>query len=437
MPKLLNNDSTASFKPLKLVKHVAIAHSGIYTYGKRELFTLGLDSEVIPEEFKDLEHFNVYRPAVLFAGTADLFTNLPVTVEHPDCMVDEYNCRDLMKGFTGNDSEVIMEDGEAYVHSTVTLIDKDALEYYENNHREVSPGYISHCIWESGEHNGVPYQIKMVGIDDVNHLALTVRGRGGKTACVRDSARTLNILEWAKLTMDSENIRDMISKVATDSSFIAPIIKSIEDIPDTNSKALFTACLDDMNNASTMEPTVIEKAVDKLLQIYDNLISENCSTYNIGGNMPTDETKPTEDYAAGATGLAGTGTQTPEEKAAEAAEKPVEVKDETTDTPTADKPAETPVEGKSEEPSGERKEEHMSKEETLFAEILSELKAIRTALADKGVSDACSDKPTEDKSEDGDKPTEDSKVTTDSALVEDSDTNTGISVEDFMADMRR
>lgn len=148
--------------------------------------------------------------------------------------------------------------------------------------------------------------------------------------------------------------------------------------------------------------------------------------------MPTEETKPTEDYAPGATGLAGTGTQSPEEKAAGAVDKPTDLKDNAAE----DKSTEATTEDKSDTPSDKRKEEHMSKEETIFTEILSELRAIRTALADKGVSDACTDKPTEDKSEEGDKPTEDTKVTTDSALVEDS-TDSGMSVEDFMADMRR
>lgn len=430
MPKI-NKDSLLDYKPLKLVKHVAIAHSGIYTYGRKELGTLGLDDSSIPEEYKDLDMFNVYRPAILFAGTADLFTNLPLTVEHPDYLVDQNNCRDLMKGFTGNDAEVIMEDGEAYVHSTVTLIDKDAIDYYEQNHREVSPGYISHCIWESGEHRGVPYQIKMVGIDDVNHLALTVCGRGGKTACVRDSTRTIDILKWAKLTMDSENIRELISKVAEDSSFIAPIIKSIEDIPDTNSKALFTACLDDMKNASTMEPAVIEKAVAKLLQIYDSLISESCSTYNIGGNMDPKDEKPTEDYAPGATGLAGTGTQTPEEKAADKSEKLADeanVKDEK----PAEEPAKDEVPAKDKKPAEERKEEHMGKEETLFAEILTELKAIHTLLDSGKTVDACTDKPAKDSADE-----QKEKVTTDSAIVTDSSVDKGESIEDFMLEMRR
>lgn len=434
MPRL-NKDTFMNCRPLKLVKHVAIAHSGIYPYRKSELCTLGLDNDAIPEEYKDLDMFNVYRPAVLFVGTSDLFANLPLTVEHPDYLVDQNNCRDLMKGFTGNDVEVIMEDGEAYVHSTVTLIDKDAIEYYENNHREVSPGYISHCVWESGEHNGVPYQIKMVSIDDVNHLALTVAGRGGKTACVRDSASNISLLTWAKLTMDSENVKDMLSKVASDRSFIAPIIKSIEDIPETNSKALFTACLDDMQNVENMAPAVIEKAIDKLIQLYDEMVSESCSVYNnIGGNMPTPEENPTTDYAPGATGLAGTGTQTPEEKAAEKQEKPAEAAAPAKDEQPAEKPEPAKDEQPAEtsEPSGERKEEHMSKEEELFGAILSELKSIKEALVSKSAADACTtdSKPAEEK------PAEEKTVTTDSAVVDDS-ASTGTSIEDFMADLRR
>lgn len=417
MLKLITEDSKRAYKPLKLVKHVAIAHSGIYTYSKKELNTLNLNDSTIPEKYKDLDRFNVYRPVSLFVGTADLFTNLPVTVEHPDTLVDEYNCRDLMKGFTGNDSEIIMEDGEAYVHSTLTLIDKDAIAYYEDNHREVSPGYISSCIWEDGEHNGVPYQIKMVSIEDVNHLALTVSGRGGKTACVRDSKDCrMNFLAWTKLTMDSEDIREKISKVAEDSSFIAPIIQSMSDIPDVNSKELFMACLDDMKNASTMSPTVIKAAVDKLLQIYDKLIDECGSEYNIGGTMPTENTedKPTTDYAPGATGAAGTGTQQPAEQPKpeeKPAEKPAELKDE--------KPAEKPSETKDEEPS--------AKTADVMAEVLAELKAIHAALDSKPAAGAC---------DSAEKPAEKPAATKDSAVVEDT-TSHGISIEDFMADMRR
>lgn len=415
MSRLITEDSKAAYKPLKLVKHVAIAHSGIYTYARKELGTLGLDDSTVPEKYKDLDKFNVYRPVSLFVGTADLFTNLPVTVEHPDTLVDEYNCRDLMKGFTGNDSEIIMEDGEAYVHSTLTLIDKDAIAYYEDNHREVSPGYISRCIWEDGEHNGVPYQIKMVSIEDVNHLALTVCGRGGKTACVRDSKDCrVGFLAWTKLTMDSKDIREKISKVAEDSSFIAPIIQSMSDIPDVNSKELFIACLDDMKNASTMSPTVIKAAVDKLLQIYDKLIDECGSEYNIGGTMATENTKDeqTTDYAPGATGAAGTGTQQsveqpkPEEKPAD---KPAELEDE--------KPAKP--ETKDEEP--------FAKVASVMAEVLSELKAIHAALDSKPATAAC----------DGPEKTEEKpEATKDSAVVEDT-TDHGISIEDFMADMRR
>ncbi len=427
MSQLITEDSKAAYKPLKLVKHVAIAHSGIYTYSKKELGTLNLDDSTVPEKYKDFDKFNVYRPVSLFVGTADLFTNLPVTVEHPDTLVDEYNCRDLMKGFTGNDSEIIMEDGEAYVHSTLTLIDKDAIAYYEDNHREVSPGYISRCIWEEGEHNGVPYQIKMVSIEDVNHLALTVCGRGGKTACVRDSKDCrMGLLAWTKLTMDSKDIREKISKVAEDSSFIAPIIQSMSDIPDVNSKELFMACLDDMKNASTMEPTVIKAAIDKLLQIYDKLIDECGSEYNIGGTMATENTeeKQTVDYAPGATGTAGTGTQQPAEQSKpeeKPAEKPAEIKDE--------KPAEKPAELKDEKPAETetKDEEPFAKVASVLSEVLSELKAIHTALGSKPATDAC-DSP--------EKTVEKPEATKDSAVVEDT-TDHGVSIEDFMADMRR
>ena len=106
--KQMTNDSPLA---LKLVKEVAIAHSGIYTYHRSELSSLGINE--IPEEYNGVEWFNVYRPAILMQGAVDLFTNLPVTVEHPDVPVSPENSKDLMKGFTGNEAYVIMEDNAA------------------------------------------------------------------------------------------------------------------------------------------------------------------------------------------------------------------------------------------------------------------------------------------------------------------------------------
>lgn len=126
------------------------------------------------------------------------------------------------------------------------------------------------------------------------------------------------------------------------------------------------------------------------------------------------EDKPTTDYAPGATGAAGTGTQQSAEQP-KSEEKPAELKDE--------QPAEKPAsaETKDEEPS--------AKTADVMAEILAELKAIHVALDNRPASCDSAEKPEE-------KPAEKPAATKDSAVVEDT-TDHGISIEDFMADMRR
>ena len=132
--------------------------------------------------------------------------------------------------------------------------------------------------------------------------------------------------------------------------------------------------------------------------------------------------KPTEDFAPGATGVAGTGTQADENKSPTPEEKASEQKDS-----AVEKPAEKSATDNS---SGEA--EHWAKEEKFFAELLTEIKAVRSLLENKNTSDTCA---AEKSAEDSEKP-EDKKVTTDSALVNDSSSN-GMSIEDFMSEMRR
>lgn len=301
----------------KIVKDVAIAHSGIYKYAREELPTIGLSLDSIPSKYSDKLFFNVYRPALLMEGAADLFTRLPVTVEHPDKLVDAENFGILAKGFTGDSVKVIMEDNEAYIHSTLTLIGQEAIDYYTHDCKEVSPGYVSDSVWEDGVHDGDEYQIKMVSIKGVNHLAMTVAGRGGALACVRDS----------------KAVREMISEVKDHKAFIPEIITSIEDIPMTSDKQLLISCLNDMKDSDTMDSAIVDKAMEKIVTLYDNIVKSNTGGNNMDATKTSDP-KATTDYAAGSVGIAGTGTQ---------------------GTPAVQKTAEKTAEGatKDEEPDGD------------------------------------------------------------------------------------
>ena len=437
--KQMTNDSPLA---LKLVKEVAIAHSGIYTYHRSELSSLGINE--IPEEYNGVEWFNVYRPAILMQGAVDLFTNLPVTVEHPDVPVSPENSKDLMKGFTGNEAYVIMEDNEAYIHSVITLIDEEAIRYYNSDYREVSPGYVSENVWESGNHNGIDYQIKMINIMDVNHLALTVKGRGGPMACVRDS-----IITWAKLTKDGATIREQIKNVAKDRSFIRPIITSLADLPFTGDVQLLKTCLEDLETDKNISSEIVDTAVTKMLQVYDKIISDNCDRLNnIGGSMED----TTEDYQPGTVGISGAGSQEPTKSVAEKVEEELEkdtaatTTEETKSTEDADESKDKPEETGAEDSDTSKDDgvkdackdaeptEDSLTVDTVLKAVLDSNKAVLDAVTK--LTEALTPKQvTADSAADA--TPQEPTVTMDAALVTDSDTNNNSSaIDDFMQMMR-
>ena len=194
--------------PSKVHKRVAIATSGIYQYHRNELPNLGLDT--VPDEHKSRNIFNVYRPPQVLKDAVGLFVRLPVTREHPDEFVTPENARDRSVdwiGWTGDSSDVsfLEEKNKFTINSTINLLDKEGIRAYDSGIREVSPGYAADFKWESGvDDSGTNYQIKMVRINEVNHLALVNQGRGGKDASILDhkGVKDMNEKNLLKQFMD-------------------------------------------------------------------------------------------------------------------------------------------------------------------------------------------------------------------------------------------
>lgn len=346
--------------PKRLHKRVAIAHSGVYTYLKDELPTLGLSLDSIPEMFRNETHFNVYRPAAVMAKAAPLFARQPVVVEHPDRLVSPENAQDLTSGFTGDSVRVSYRNGEAYLDSTLTLIAEDAIRYYEEGYKEVSPGYFTDCRWVSDTMNykGMPVHILVTNISEVNHLALTVAGRGGPTACVldskgegmfltdlfkaakhlftRDSVETAQTLltQLCQEGITAEKVGELIDKVMT---FTTVFLASDE-------KTELLRYLEDLRFAADLNKEEVKSAVNTVLSLYTKLDAAAKAevTNKKEMNMPTDvepvaapavdaapvaepakdaapiaepakdvapAAEPTTDYSPGATGIAGPGAQ--------------------------------------------------------------------------------------------------------------------------------
>ena len=177
-------DSGAS--PFITQKDVILCRSGIQLYHKSEVASFITEDNKPPVE---KEWYKEYRPANVIVKAKDLFKSLPVTQEHPDVWVDSKNFKELAGGTLDKEIEVVALEGEAEgeigLKSNITFYTDELYNYYLNN-KEVSVGYTckKHFVDNPDE---VGYDIELDEITEVNHLAITKRGRGGSEVAVIDS----------------------------------------------------------------------------------------------------------------------------------------------------------------------------------------------------------------------------------------------------------
>jgi len=179
-----NKDSRAS--PFITQKDVILCRSGIQLYHKSEVASFITEDNKPPVE---KEWYREYRPANVIVKAKDLFKSLPVTQEHPDVWVDSKNFKELAGGTLDKEIDVVALEGEAEgeigLKSNITFYTDELYNYYLNN-KEVSVGYTckKHFVDNPDE---VGYDIILDEITEVNHLAITKRGRGGSEVAVIDS----------------------------------------------------------------------------------------------------------------------------------------------------------------------------------------------------------------------------------------------------------
>ena len=176
-----NKDSGAS--PFITQKDVILCRSGIQLYHKSEVASFITEDNKPPVE---KEWYKEYRPANVIVKAKDLFKSLPVTKEHPDVWVDSTNFNELAGGTLDKEIDVVALEGEAEgeigLKSNITFYTDELYNYYLNN-KEVSVGYTckKHFVDNPEE---VGYDIILDEITEVNHLAITKRGRGGSEVAV-------------------------------------------------------------------------------------------------------------------------------------------------------------------------------------------------------------------------------------------------------------
>jgi hypothetical protein len=183
--------------PTKLVKHAVILKSGIYKYGRAEL-PVSLGS--VPDKHKDRLIFSVYRPpeAVKDAYDKKIFTRMPLTVGHPGEDITPENFKDHAVGLSGDTTVYDFKDGVATLATSLTIIDKEGIQSYNDGIREVSPGYDGISIWQDGvTPEGEPYQILLKEFVNPNHLAIVEMARGGKKIRILDGGDKLEKLRMS------------------------------------------------------------------------------------------------------------------------------------------------------------------------------------------------------------------------------------------------
>lgn len=180
------------------IKNVPIARVGVFPY-RRADGSYNMEAK-LPDE-------------LLNPLTVDSANNKPITDEHPGESVNLDNTKKYLKGFTASNAHV--EDGKIKVD--VTLSDPQLIKEVEDGKEELSIGFNTETVPETGEFRGTKYDSVQKNIR-INHLAVVNRGRAGhEVRLTGDSAEQVmdklddlskqeNTMEYTTVRLDGKDI---------------------------------------------------------------------------------------------------------------------------------------------------------------------------------------------------------------------------------------
>lgn len=280
----------------RIVKNMRIAGSGIYTYGRWELPSLGIALDSIPEAYADKYVFNVFRPPEVLKSKADMFARQPITIGHPDEYVTTRNAQKYQHGLTGDTvvAELDPTDEELYLYTSGTITTDQGLAAYDEM-GELSCGYDPVIKWQSGKHKGTDYQLVMTDLNDGNHVAIVPSARGGEKCTFMDSSSlfieaakrlpsklnggNMAWLDGLKTKLgfpagDSVDKAKLLIATLADGADPAVTIKAVEgmitSLPACDGKTKLLSHLTELSNAKGIDKAVMTEAVS----IVNGLIDE-------------------------------------------------------------------------------------------------------------------------------------------------------------------
>lgn len=174
-----------------LTVKVPITRPGVFPY-QRQDGTVQMEAKLPDEIFSD----RTIRSA----------RSKPVTDDHPNEQVTIDNYHTYAKGMSHTDAHV--EDLKLCVSLTIT--DKDLIQKVYDGKREISIGFMSDVVAESGTYNGQQYEFVQRNLE-INHIAIVDQGRAGPEVAIRSDSDAWQIDEteggnrnMAKYVIDSK-----------------------------------------------------------------------------------------------------------------------------------------------------------------------------------------------------------------------------------------
>lgn len=157
---------------------VPITRPGVFPY-QRQDGTVQMEAKLPDEIFSDRTIYSA--------------RSKPVTDEHPNEPVTIDNYQTYAKGMSHTDARV--EDLKLYVSLTIT--DKDLIQKVYDGKREISIGFLSDVVAESGTYNGQQYEYVQRNIE-INHIAIVDQGRAGPEVAIRSDSDAWQIEDNSK-----------------------------------------------------------------------------------------------------------------------------------------------------------------------------------------------------------------------------------------------
>jgi hypothetical protein len=178
-------------QPYIEVKKARIARSGVQVYTANEIAIRGIKPKTAKDAYAE------YRPSEILVKNLDKYNYVPLVSEpvtfHTTEDVTPKNWKDYTIGFVGGRAALeYCEDGNVYITNDVIFYDEDAYSAYKNGRRELSAGYDVASVAVDNP-DAVGYDLRVVDIPFVNHVALCDRARAGHNARILDSSGFINM----------------------------------------------------------------------------------------------------------------------------------------------------------------------------------------------------------------------------------------------------